>query len=180
MGKILSWLGGLPFWVYGGLILLALLGAQTARLHLSENATQRAQDAHQKTKVENAAVLQQIAALTAKAQAEVRLREIQYSKDSAESRTQAIQEFRDALNIQDRTIADLRAGNLRLRKQWTCDSGPAGNGPAAGALGPADDAAADLREADSGSLVRIGANADTLVRWLQREVLATRKACAVP
>lgn len=169
----------IPLWAWVAIALGAVIGVQTVRLNVAQNATQRAKDAHQATKVENARVLQEIAALTAKAQADVRLREVQYAQDAAYSRNQAQQEARDAKARADRTAADLRAGITKLRSQWASCSGPAANGPEAGTAGPGSDEAADLRSSDIGHLRGLGAAADTWITALQREVLNTRKACNI-
>jgi hypothetical protein len=65
-----------------------------------------------------------------------------------------------------RVVADLRAGNLRLREQWrSCASVPAA------AADPADpDGTAELRAADAGNLVRAGAECDARIRGLQSVV----------
>lgn len=67
--------------------------------------------------------------------------------------------------------AGVRSGAIRLRPQWTC---PAGD--RAEAAGPASgpDERAELRAADSGRLVRIGAQADAQVKGLQELLKAER------
>ena len=68
-----------------------------------------------------------------------------------------------ALDQKDRVIADLRAGKLSLRPQWKCPASPMSDTPIG--AGSADDAA-DLREADAGSLVSIAAACDAQVKGL--------------
>lgn len=68
--------------------------------------------------------------------------------------------------------ADLRAGNLRLRKQWAgCVSAASGAGTGTGE----PDAGADLRAADAGDLVRVAAACDAHVKGLQGVIEADRK-----
>ena len=73
----------------------------------------------------------------------------------------------------DRIIADLRAGNLRLRSQWKgC---PSGGVSETGAASASADEESRLREQGSADLVRIAAEADAAVRALQEIVDADRK-----
>ena len=80
------------------------------------------------------------------------------------------QDKADAQAAADRTIADLRAGNLRLRQRWQGCRVP---GPAA-APGEPDGAAAD-REQGASDLVRAAAEADAQIRGLQALIRAGRK-----
>lgn len=73
----------------------------------------------------------------------------------------------DAKLKHDAVVADLRAGNLRLRKHWQGCTAPVGDMPqAAGAAGVVDDDA-ELRAADAGNLVRLAAEADAQIVGLQ-------------
>ncbi|MNM21166.1 Bacteriophage lysis protein [compost metagenome] len=69
-------------------------------------------------------------------------------------------------------VADLRAGNLQLRRQWAaCET----NRVSESAAGIAErDALAELRAKDQGDLVRIGRDADDQVRACQAIVRADR------
>ena len=69
-------------------------------------------------------------------------------------------------------VADLRAGNLQLRRQWAaCET----NRVSESAAGIAErDALAELRAKDQGDLVRIGRDADDQVRACQATVKADR------
>jgi prophage endopeptidase len=73
-----------------------------------------------------------------------------------------VDSLQEANNEQTRIIADLRSGNLRLRKRLASSSGPV----AAGA--GASDAAAQpgLQEQDAEFLVRLAGEADDVVRQL--------------
>lgn len=64
---------------------------------------------------------------------------------------------------------DVRAGRVQLRDHWACPAVPAPAGPAGGAA-----AAAELRAADTGALVEIGAEADTLIEACARQLNADR------
>ncbi|WP_303748402.1 lysis system i-spanin subunit Rz [Stenotrophomonas pigmentata] len=65
-------------------------------------------------------------------------------------------------------VADLRAGNLQLRRQWAaCET----NRVSESAAGIAErDALAELRAKDQGDLVRIGRDADDQVKACQASV----------
>lgn len=67
--------------------------------------------------------------------------------------------------------AAVRGGELRLRPQWRC---PAGDRAEAARPAAVADAQAELRAADSGALVRIGAEADAQVTGLQALLVAER------
>ena len=71
----------------------------------------------------------------------------------------------DAIHTRETVISDLRAGNLRLRKQWQGCS--AANLSTSGTGTSVVDDSAELRTADSGNLVRVGATADAQVIGLQ-------------
>lgn len=73
-------------------------------------------------------------------------------------------ELSDAKTVSDRTIDDLRAGNVRLRQRFTCNAG-SGSVPSTAQAGTrtsgADAASAGgLRQADAGFLVRLADEAD--------------------
>lgn len=79
----------------------------------------------------------------------------------------------DAQVAADRTIADLRAGNVRLRDHWqgcAATSHVSGDATAAALA----DAAAELRRAGAGALVSIGDSCDAQIRGLQRVIEAWR------
>lgn len=77
-----------------------------------------------------------------------------------------------ALDQKDAVIADLRSGDLVLRKQWRCPAAGVSN-TSEGAGSPDD--AADLREADAGSLVSIAAACDAQVKGLQSVITTDRE-----
>lgn len=91
------------------------------------------------------------------------------------------QELKDAKRKADAVAADLRAGNLRLRKQWQGCSAAAGRdmSETAGTAGVAD-ADADIRATDAGHLVRIAAEADATILGLQAIVRTCTNPTAPP
>lgn len=81
----------------------------------------------------------------------------------------------DAKAESDRVIADLRAGNVRLRKRFTCPA--ASDLPAAGTSTGSSDAAqtGGLQRDDAEFLVREAERADEVVRQLQACQAIVRK-----
>lgn len=97
----------------------------------------------------------------------------------AEAQAARAQQFQDAYNEanrkHDRTVADLRSGALKLRRQWQgCEArvSEAGQAPSSGSEPDAD---AELRADDSGNLVRAGAQCDAWIRSLQGILTDERK-----
>lgn len=94
----------------------------------------------------------------------------------AEAMSATAQQYQEALNDanrkHDRTVADLRAGNLRLRQQWRgCPVPAPGEAPTGGR---GHDAGADLRETGAGDLVRIAAACDAQIVGLQQILMGER------
>lgn len=73
----------------------------------------------------------------------------------------------DAQATADRVVADLRAGERRLRAHWEGCQATASLSAAAAIAASADDAA-ELRAASAARIVRLGAECDAQVRGLQR------------
>ena len=81
-------------------------------------------------------------------------------------------EVQDAQTKADSVVADLTAGNIRLRKEWQgCETLRAGDAATAAAE---LDAANELRAAGVRNLIRIGAECDARIRGLQGTVRADR------
>ena len=77
----------------------------------------------------------------------------------------------------ERTIADLRAGNLRLRREWQgCE---ARGLPEAGAGAGGGDGDAELRRSGAADLVRIGRESDAKLAACQAVIRADREAIGV-
>lgn len=160
--------------LYGLLAALIAAGAfaTVQTLRLSSERT-----AHADTRTAHAKELREIANLTRAASDEARRRERAHSTALADARATTTKEFTDALALKDRTAADLRAGNQRLRDEWQgCPATTAAVPRDAGTRPPAD-AGADLRARGAASLVAAGAEADTWVRGLQRELSAAFALC---
>ncbi len=80
----------------------------------------------------------------------------------------------NAIRARDRTIADLRTGNLQLRDHWACamPSADAGGAPAAGA---GSDDAAERRNEGAGDLVQVADDSDGQLRACQATVIDYRQ-----
>lgn len=89
--------------------------------------------------------------------------------------TQYQEALKDAHRKHDRTVADLRSGALQLRRQWQgCEARVSEAGHAASG-GREPDADAELRAADSGNLVRAGAQCDAWISKLQQTLRDERQ-----
>lgn len=78
----------------------------------------------------------------------------------------------DAETVPAAVVADLRNGNLKLRKQWAdCETSRL-SGAAASAV--ERDALAELRAKDQGDLVRVGRDADIQLKACQAVISADR------
>jgi hypothetical protein len=148
----LAWkfIKGLDWKVYAALAALALLWTSH---HLGYNAGQ----ADVQAKFDRH--LAQDKAAFDKAKAEAAATEARQSADFAVIVANLKKEQSDALVKRDAVIAGLRNGTLQLRQHWQgCRSVPAA---------PADsfriEEEARLRETDSGHLVQLGAEADSLI-----------------
>lgn len=84
------------------------------------------------------------------------------------------QDRQTAEAVPDAVVADLRAGNLRLRKEWAGCETQRLSDAAASAI--ERDALAASRDALAGDLVRVGRDADDQLRACQAVVLADRAA----
>lgn len=138
--------------------LAAVIGAQLYLRHkwvnegraqvLAEQAGERAKAAED--------ALRQAQANQAKAE--------QMAQDFVDLAAGFLKDKRDAKAKGDTVAAELRASNLRLRKQWTACLSPSGQ--AASGSGGTDDAA-DLRQADIGRVYGIAAACTAHVSRLQ-------------
>ena len=140
-------------------------GVQTVRL-----SNERAD--HAETKRQTAETLARLAELTAKAATAVRARETEVRDLLDASNAFREQGIADAVESQQVLVADLRAGNRRLRQQWAgcpaADAVPGDSGTESGA-----DGGAELRAESAGRIARAGDDADIQVRGLQ----AYARAC---
>lgn len=111
---------------------------------------------------------QALAAFQAKALADHQAQEQKYAQAQATYE----KEKSDAKVAADRNLADLRAGTLKLRNEWSCTPQLAAAVSKAASGGPSTDAAADLRYKDASNLVRLADDADTEIRALQSIIRA--------
>jgi hypothetical protein len=169
---ILQLIGGVRAAVWAVLLLvaLALLGMKSCtladtRVTLSdERAAWAKQSLAQATEV--------IAA-----QQRVNAAERKYSKDSADARSAYEKGLADGQAKEKSVAAAVRTGDLKLRPQWAGCATQRLSESVAAAAGSSPDDAADLRAADSGSLVRVGSDANAGTLRLQSELIATRALC---
>ncbi len=179
MNQIILALGGVRATVFAELATAFLLvaGVQTWRLGYTQDAYAAYRD-----KVAAATAKAAQAAATAREKSLEAREAYLWKSGEAENAYHAGRE--SAINYQNTVVADLRSGNLRLRNEWaSCMSKrvPSG-GPAATAASGSDEQASVPAEA-FGRVLRVGADADNQVQWLQSELMATRELyskCMVP
>lgn len=111
---------------------------------------------------------QALAAFQAKALADHQAQEQKYAQAQATYE----REKDDAKAAADRNLADLRAGTLRLRHEWSCTPQLAAAVSQAASGGSGADAGADLRYKDASDLVRLADDADAQIRALQATIRA--------
>ncbi|KAB7765390.1 hypothetical protein [Xanthomonas sp. LMG 12461] len=98
----------------------------------------------------------------------------EYESKSAEAARNYADGRKSAEEHQTTLVADLRAGNVRLRSEWAaCMSAP-GKGQAGSAVA-GNDAIAPVSPDAVARVIRVGEDADNQVAWLQAELMATRK-----
>lgn len=82
----------------------------------------------------------------------------------------------DAQERAERVVAELRAGERRLRQQWAAEVATARLSAATATAAAGVDAAPDDRAAAIGRVLRIGAEADAKIRALQGVILSMQAA----
>lgn len=115
------------------------------------------------------------AAETARADAEAaaRAHEQQLAKAAAAASELYERGKIDAQAAADRVVSDLRAGSLRLRREWgQCETGRLSD---AAARAAEPDGEADDRASRAGRIVRAAATCDAQVKGLQALVIADRQ-----
>lgn len=177
MPAVIAMLGGIRAAIFAGLALVLMVASGVLYGLWKHEAS--AHQAYRDKMVAATASAAVAAADAAKKVAE--LKEAYYlASAAAESNYQAGRE--SAQHEQDTIVADLRADRVRLRREWAaCMSKPAGAEAAPAASGGQDGAAPVPSEA-FGRVLRVGSDADNQVRWLQAELIATRKlveSCSV-
>lgn len=167
---VLRLIGGWRAAAFLGLsvVLGAALAVQSWRLDSTKGDLAKEQAAFQAYRDKLTAATAKVSALAAKAR-----EEYQELSARAESNYQAGRD--SAEQHQAAVVADLRSGNIRLRDEWrACMSASAQGQVTAGAAKGPDDPAEVPAEA-FGRVLRVGADADNQVTWLQAELLATRQ-----
>ena len=157
---IVSLLGGWRASVFAGLLVLALgaLGTQTLRLASAQTALADSQ--------------RKVAEATAAAEATARRTEQQLADAAAKAADEYERGKADAQATADRVVSYLRAGNLRLRREWgQCETGRLSDA-VAGAAEP--DAGAALRAERASRIVRAAAQCDAQIRGLQALIQSDR------
>lgn len=148
-------LRAIPWQVWAGVALAGLFWWHGIIAHAEGYADA---EAEYKDKIANLerAYAQEAAAAVSKARAAERRHAMEL--DAISSRL--ILERAEGYEERDRTIADLRAGNVRLRNEWQgCKRMPATSAGASGA-----DAEAELRARGAADIVRLAREAD---RWIE-------------
>ena len=149
-------------WVALAAFLAAVAGASLYRVY-------------QWGKSEGDAEVKAMKAALAEAQAEEAIQKAQESKEArrkeqaladqlAKADAQHVQDLQDAKARSAGTVADLKSGNLKLRKQWQACLSQAGAATADPGEVPSD---ADLRAADIGHLQGIGGSCDADLKFWQ-------------
>jgi len=154
---ILNWVRKVPSWVW---LALAIAGSVWFYGHLRYNAGEAEAEAKlsaYKTEVQKAVAIR----LT-----QNKIKEAEDRKVFAEIAEQYKKDIADAKAKGNRIAADLRAGNIKLRKQWQGCSVPAKAADGSSGI----DENTRLRAKDSGDLVRAGSEADSWIRALQDTV----------
>jgi hypothetical protein len=161
----------LKYWRW--LALIALIAGVWASLSYWGHTKYRDGVAYQKAK--DKAVFDKLADLTARTKTAVTNRETEI-KGLLDSSNKAREEgIAHAVEEQQRIVAGVRDGSLRLREQWRgCEAALAVSGDSS-AVGTSDDAA-DLRATGAGDLIRTLDDADVQVAELQRYAVACQRA----
>lgn len=124
-----------------------------------------------------------VAAEDAKAEKAARMQEQQAADAFAKADQVHQQEMKNAQQKADATIADLRAGTVKLRDYWNACARAAASMPTTAAGTGKRDATADvraedqnrtLRDASASRLVQLGAEADAQIKELQAILTAER------
>ena len=117
-------------------------------------------------KAKDKVIFDELARLTSATEEAVARRESQVA-GMLESSNKAREEgIAHAVQEQQRIVADVRSGALRLRSQWACNSAANAN-TKTGATEPSIDGGAELRATGAAALIRAFDDADIQVRGLQ-------------
>lgn len=184
---IIELLGGIRATVFAALFLLAtplaFLGGCSQGADKWEGKYDTEVAAHKVTKQGHAAVLADLAARTKAVAAAVKAADAQYKADRAANDATHKEDLARAKSNRSATVRALRTGTLQLQDHWAGYQ-PFGAPGAAFAPAGGQDGYADLRFQGAAEDVQAGDEADAWIGWLQRELIATRRAvikagCAV-
>ena len=170
MNAIILALGGVRATVFAALATAFLLvaGVQTWRLSSAKDAHSAYRD---KVIAATARAAQAAATAREKAQAAV----IEYQSKSAEAERNYTAGRESAIHAQQTIVDDLRNDRIRLRGEWaSCMSRRVPAGEATSATASGSDGEAAVPAEAFGRVLRVGADADNQVQWLQSELTATR------
>ena len=169
MSAFLIWVRLVPKWVWVALLGVSLLSGLYLVGYSKGKASQEAETA--KVQAEFNAYKKEVQKAVSIRLTQNKIKEAQDRAVFAQIATQYAKDIKDAQAKSDSVIAGLRAGTLKLRKQWQgCSTAAQGSGNTSGV-----DESARLRETGSGNLVRIGAKADAQVKGLQNGWLQCEK-----
>lgn len=140
--------------------------------------------AHQATLKAHAAVLDGLAKATAETAAKANAAALALADERADNDDRYNKKVDDAKQARNDLAAALRRGDVQLQPWWQCGAAPGSVSGAAAALADREDAAADLRAADTAATVEDADRADAWIGWLQDELTSTRRqavaaGCAV-
>jgi hypothetical protein len=151
-------------WIKAGVLLALLVGAYALGRDHGGDRVQAKFDQHMAAD----------AKAEAKALADARKAEQAKAAELAAIDEKHQRTLADAKAAHDRDVADLRAGNIKLRSHW---QGCQATGRVSGAATSASlaDAAEQLREASAARIIGIGREADAKERALQEVIRAYRR-----
>ena len=137
------------------------------------------QAAHQAALKAHAAVLAELAKATAETAAKARAAALALADERADNDDRYNKKVDDAKQARNDLAAALRRGDVQLQPWWQCGAAAGSDPGAAAALAQGEDAAADLRAADTAATVEDADRADAWIGWLQDELTSTRRQVAV-
>lgn len=170
MNAIILALGGLRATVFAALATAFLLvaGVQTWRLGNTQDAY-----AAYRGKVMAATAKAAQAAATAREKAQAAVIEYQSKSAEAERNYQAGRE--SAIHAQQTIVDDLRNDRIRLRGEWAACYSRKRESEATSGVAQGKDGESELLPEAIARVVGIGQQADLHVKWLQDELIATRR-----
>lgn len=142
------------------------------------------QAAHQAALKAHAALLDGLAKATEETATKARAAALALADERVDNDDRYNKKVDDAKQARSDLAAALRRGDVQLQPWWQCDAAAGSNPGTASALAEGEDAAADLRAADTAATVADADHADAWIGWLQDELISTRRqavaaGCAV-